>query len=81
MAGTMFMPKLNEAGDPAVVSGWMVRVGDRITLDMPVIAMETEKVTVDVAATLSGTIIRLLVQDGELVKVGQPILEVEGDGD
>ena len=77
MAGTMLMPKLNEAGDPAVVSAWMVKVGDRITLDM----METEKVTVEVAATLSGTITRLLVQDGELVKVGQPILEVERDDD
>jgi pyruvate/2-oxoglutarate dehydrogenase complex dihydrolipoamide acyltransferase (E2) component len=77
MARTMLMPKLNEAGDPAVVSGWMVKVGDRITLDIPVIAMETEKVTVEVAATLSGMVTRLLVQVGDVVKVGQPILEVE----
>jgi pyruvate/2-oxoglutarate dehydrogenase complex dihydrolipoamide acyltransferase (E2) component len=77
----MLMPKLNEAGDGAVVSGWMVKVGDKITLDMPVIVMETEKVTVEVAATLNGTITRLLVRDGAVVTVGQPILEVECDGD
>lgn len=71
------MPKLNEAGDGAVVSGWMVKVGDRITLDMPVIVVETDKVTVEVAATLTGTVSRLLVRDGEVVTIGQPILEVE----
>jgi pyruvate/2-oxoglutarate dehydrogenase complex dihydrolipoamide acyltransferase (E2) component len=73
----MVLPKLNEAGDDAVVSHWIVNVGDAIVLDVPVIEMETDKVTVEVYSTVVGRVSRRLVREGDKVKVGQPILEVE----
>ncbi len=73
----MALPKLNEARDDAVVSDWMVKVGDMIAVDMPVITMETDKVEVEVCSTIAGRLTQLLVRRGDTVKLGQPILEVE----
>jgi pyruvate/2-oxoglutarate dehydrogenase complex dihydrolipoamide acyltransferase (E2) component len=73
----MLLPKLNEFGNDATVSGWMVAVGDSITIDMPVINMEMEKAEVEVCSTVAGKVIRQLVRKGDVVKVGQAILEVE----
>ncbi|MCE5309065.1 MAG: hypothetical protein LLG20_15610 [Acidobacteriales bacterium] len=77
MARQMLMPKLNEAGSDCVVSEWMVAAGSTIHEDTPVVAMETDKVIVDVPSTVEGCVTRLLVASGETVRVGQPILEVE----
>jgi pyruvate/2-oxoglutarate dehydrogenase complex dihydrolipoamide acyltransferase (E2) component len=77
MPSQMTLPKLSEAGEDAVVSQWLIAPGARIAVDDPVISMETEKVVVDVASSVSGRVIRLLVEAGETVRVGQPILEVE----
>ena len=73
----MVLPKLNQAGDDAVVAAWIVEIGDAISVDVPVIEMETEKVTVEVYSTVAGRVTRQFVSKGDTVKVGQPILEVE----
>jgi pyruvate/2-oxoglutarate dehydrogenase complex dihydrolipoamide acyltransferase (E2) component len=73
----MVLPKLNQAGDDAVVAAWIVEIGDAISVDVPVIEMETEKVTVEVCSTVAGRVTRQFVSKGDTVKVGQPILEVE----
>jgi pyruvate/2-oxoglutarate dehydrogenase complex dihydrolipoamide acyltransferase (E2) component len=73
----MFMPKLNEAGSDVTISEWMVAVGDRVALDDPVLAVETDKVVVEAPSTVSGVVLRLLVAPGQTVAVGEPILEVE----
>lgn len=77
MRRQMVLPKLNQAGDDAVVSDWIVREGDTIAMDVPVIEMETDKVTVEVCSTVAGKVTRQFVRKGDTVEVGQPILEVE----
>ena len=76
MSRQMVLPKLNEFGNDATVSEWLVSVGDAVTLDMPVLSVEMEKTDVEVCSTLTGTLTRQLVQKGDVVKVGQVILEV-----
>jgi 2-oxoglutarate dehydrogenase E2 component (dihydrolipoamide succinyltransferase) len=71
------MPKLDERESDVTVSNWLVAVGDSVSAGKSVIAVETDKVTVDVESLVEGRVTRLLVQPGDVVKVGQPILEVE----
>ena len=73
----MRMPKLSESGGDAVVSEWMVAAGDVVRMDAPVVAMETDKIVVEVPSTVDGKVRRLLVAEGEVVRAGQPILEVD----
>jgi pyruvate/2-oxoglutarate dehydrogenase complex dihydrolipoamide acyltransferase (E2) component len=77
MARQMYMPKLNEIESDISVAAWLVDVGDTIKEGRSVISVETDKVTVEVEAMVEGKVSRLLVSKGDMVKVGQPILEVE----
>jgi len=77
MARQMYMPKLNEIESDISVADWLVDVGDTIKEGKSVISVETDKVTVEVEAMVEGKVSRLLVSKGDMVKVGQPILEVE----
>lgn len=51
--------------------------GDVISEDMPVLVVEMEKAAVEVESSVAGRVVRLLVNPGDVVKPGQPVLEVE----
>ncbi|MFW2176465.1 MULTISPECIES: 2-oxo acid dehydrogenase subunit E2 [unclassified Moraxella] len=57
--------------DTAQVSEWLVKVGDSVTADQPLVLVESDKASVEVPAPIAGTIVRLLVQTGDTVKNGQ----------
>lgn len=50
----------NEAGTRATILKWCKAVGDRVVKDEPLVELETDKVTVEVAAPASGTLIEVL---------------------
>ncbi|HEY2933685.1 MAG TPA: biotin/lipoyl-containing protein [Acidobacteriota bacterium] len=68
---------MNSAGDDATVESWLVAAGDVISEDMPVLVVEMEKAAVEVESSVAGRVVRLLVNPGDVVKPGQPVLEVE----
>jgi pyruvate/2-oxoglutarate dehydrogenase complex dihydrolipoamide acyltransferase (E2) component len=77
MTEPMLFPKLNEAGDDGTVDSWLVTVGDTIGEDTPIMIVEMEKASVELESSIAGIVKQLLVEPGEIVRVGQPILEVE----
>ena len=73
------IPELGEnvtAGDVVRV---LVKAGDTIEKDQPVLELETDKATIEVPSSVSGTIQDVKVKPGDKVKVGQVVLTV-GDG-
>jgi pyruvate/2-oxoglutarate dehydrogenase complex dihydrolipoamide acyltransferase (E2) component len=52
----------------ATIQSWLKRVGDRIEAGEPVVEVETDKVTEEVAAPVSGTISDILAEEGDEVK-------------
>ena len=73
------IPELGEnvtAGDVVRV---LVKAGDTIEKDQPVLELETDKATIEVPSSVSGTIQDVKVKQGDKVKVGQVVLTV-GDG-
>jgi pyruvate/2-oxoglutarate dehydrogenase complex dihydrolipoamide acyltransferase (E2) component len=75
------LPELGEnvtAGDVVRV---MVSAGDTIAKDQPLLELETDKATIEVPSTVSGTVRDIKIKQGEKVKVGQVVLTVdEGNG-
>jgi pyruvate dehydrogenase E2 component (dihydrolipoamide acetyltransferase) len=73
--------KIPELGEN-VTSGDVVRVlvkpGDAIAKDQPVLELETDKATIEVPSTVSGTIQEVKVKQGDKVQVGQLVLTVDG---
>ncbi len=80
MATDFNLPELGEniaAGD---VLRLLVKAGDTLVKDQPVLELETDKATIEVPSSVAGTIIEIKVKAGDKVNVGQPILSVEGAG-
>ena len=77
MGKQILLPRLTEAETETTAGDWLVAVGDTVEEGTPIMVAETEKAAVDVEASMSGTVIRLLVQPGDPLTPGQPILEVE----
>jgi pyruvate dehydrogenase E2 component (dihydrolipoamide acetyltransferase) len=71
------LPELGEnvaAGDVIRV---LVKQGDTIQKDQPVLELETDKATIEVPSSVSGTVSAINVKAGDKVKVGQAILTVD----
>jgi pyruvate dehydrogenase E2 component (dihydrolipoamide acetyltransferase) len=74
------LPELGEniaAGDVVRV---LVKPGDTIVKDQPVIELETDKATIEVPSSIGGVVKEVQVKPGQKVKVGQTVLTVEGEG-
>ena len=70
------LPELGEniaAGDVVRV---LVKPGDTIEKDQPVLELETDKATIEVPSSVAGTVGEVRVKPGEKVKVGQVVLTV-----
>jgi 2-oxoglutarate dehydrogenase E2 component (dihydrolipoamide succinyltransferase) len=67
------VPALGESITEATVGKWHKKVGDSVSMDEPVVVLETDKVTVDVPAPAAGAIEKIEAHEGDVVKVGQVI--------
>ena len=71
------LPDLGENIESGDVIRILVAIGDRLAEDQAVIELETDKAVIEVPSSIDGTITEILVQQGDTIAVGQPILEVE----
>jgi 2-oxoglutarate dehydrogenase E2 component (dihydrolipoamide succinyltransferase) len=77
MASTVVVPELGESVIEATVARWLKHEGDHVTVGEPVVELETEKVNLEVGAQQAGVLARVLHQEGEDVKVGDVLAEIE----
>jgi len=71
------IPDLGNFDEVAVVDV-LVKVGEDVAVDTPLITLETEKATMDVPSTAAGKVTALRVKVGDKVKAGTVIVSVEG---
>ena len=77
MAVEIKVPALGESVTEATVSKWLVKAGDAVAIDQPLCELETDKVTVEVNATIAGSIADLAVAEGATVQVGGVLCHIE----
>ncbi len=70
MAVELTVPALGESITEAVVGKWHKKVGDAVTVDEPVVVLETDKVTIDVPAPAAGALAAIAHKEGDRVKIG-----------
>jgi pyruvate dehydrogenase E2 component (dihydrolipoamide acetyltransferase) len=77
----IFVPDLGDFKDVAVIEV-LVKPGDSVQVDAPLLTLETEKATIDVPSTDAGVIEKLHVAKGSKVSTGSPIatLRLAEDG-
>ncbi len=64
------VPPLGESVSEATVGKWFKKVGDAIKVDEPLCELETDKVTVEVPAAVSGILVAIAVEQGATIAVG-----------
>ena len=71
------LPDVGEGLTEAEIVGWRIGVGDEITVNQPIVDIETAKAVVELPSPFTGRVTALLVAAGAVVPVGTPILAVE----
>ncbi|WP_405635837.1 2-oxo acid dehydrogenase subunit E2 [Streptomyces sp. NBC_00056] len=81
------LPDLGEGLTEASIVTWLVQVGDVVTVDQPVVEVETAKAMVEVPCPYGGVVTARFGEEGSELPVGSPLLTVavgtaaEGEGD
>ncbi len=70
------LPDLGEGLTDAEIIQWLVAVGDTVTVDQPVVEVETAKASVEVPVPFAGTVTEVFGKPGERVPVGSPLIRV-----
>jgi len=73
------LPDLGEGVHEGQIVRLMVKAGESVREDQPLMEVETDKASVEIPSPFSGTIAKWHVQEGQAVKVGQVMVTI-GDG-
>lgn len=74
------MPKMGESIAEATVIRWLKNEGDKVEKDEPVVEIATDKVDSEVLCPESGVLVKKLCNDGDVVKVGDPVGMISAEG-
>jgi 2-oxoisovalerate dehydrogenase E2 component (dihydrolipoyl transacylase) len=76
---TFNLPDLGEGLTEGEILQWMVSVGDTVTLNQPIVEVETAKAAVEVPSPFAGVVLELHSPAGTTVDVGAPIITFDTD--
>lgn len=81
MAEKIEMPKLSDTMEEGVIAKWNVQEGDKVDSGDIIAEVETDKATMEVEAFDPGTVLKILVREGEAVPLGgiMAIIGEEGE--
>ncbi|MGA7097072.1 MAG: dihydrolipoamide acetyltransferase family protein [Acidimicrobiia bacterium] len=81
MATTVSMPQLGETVTEGTILKWAKKVGDSIAEDEVLVEISTDKVDTEVPSPAAGTILEILVDEGDTVQVGTPMVVIGAEGE
>jgi pyruvate dehydrogenase E2 component (dihydrolipoamide acetyltransferase) len=73
------LPDLGEGLTEGEILSWLVKVGDTIELNQPIVEVETAKAAVEIPAKWAGVVTRIFAEAGSTVEVGSPIVAIDTD--
>ncbi|MET8305537.1 dihydrolipoamide acetyltransferase family protein [Micromonospora sp. NPDC005173] len=73
------LPDLGEGLTEGEILSWLVKVGDTIELNQPIVEVETAKAAVEIPAKWAGQVHAIFHPEGTTVEVGTPIIAIDTD--
>src|SRR6266404_2729356 len=73
MASQVIMPKLSPTMEEGVVSRWLKKEGDKVSMGEPLAEIDTDKATMEMQALANGVLRKILINEGESAPLGQTI--------
>jgi len=81
MATKVLVPRLGEGVDEVTVTKWLKQVGDSIKELEPLLEVNTDKVDTEIPAPASGTVLKIILQEGTPAKVGELLAIIGAPGE
>ena len=73
------LPDLGEGLTEGEILKWLVAEGDMISLNQPIVEVETAKAAVEIPAKWAGKVTKIFHPEGATVEVGMPIIAIDTD--
>jgi pyruvate dehydrogenase E2 component (dihydrolipoamide acetyltransferase) len=77
---TFKLPDIGEGVQEGEIVKWNVKQGDLVHKDDIIVEVMTDKVTVQIPSPFEGEVTKLYYREGEIAKVGTPLLDIGGTG-
>ena len=71
------LPDIGEGIAEGTIGEWHVKPGDKVEVDGDLVKIENDKSVEEIPSPVSGTVTKILVEEGETAEVGQPLIELE----
>ena len=71
------LPQLGESVTEGIITAWLVKPGDTVTVDQPIVEISTDKVDTEIPSPVAGTITELRADVDATVQVGQVIVVID----
>ncbi len=68
------LPDLGEGMQEAQIVEWLVRPGDTLKLDQPIVRVETDKAVVEIPSPVAGRVSEIRVPQGQVAKLGEVLV-------
>jgi pyruvate/2-oxoglutarate dehydrogenase complex dihydrolipoamide acyltransferase (E2) component len=81
MAYEFKLPDLGEGLTEGEVARWLVAEGDVIAESDPLVEIQTDKATVEIPSPAAGTVLRILVAEGQVAPVGAVLVVIGDEGE
>jgi pyruvate/2-oxoglutarate dehydrogenase complex dihydrolipoamide acyltransferase (E2) component len=81
MAHAFKLPDLGEGLTEGEVARWLVTEGQDVREDEPLVEIQTDKATVEIPSPYEGTVLRILVAEGEIAPVGAELVIIGEPGE
>jgi len=78
---TFRLPDIGEGIAEAEIVAWHVKVGDKVSEDQQVADMMTDKATVEMESPVTGVVVALAGEVGEMVAIGSGLMVIEVEGE
>lgn len=75
------LPDIGEGIAEAEIVAWHVKVGDVIAEDQPIADMMTDKATVEMESPVSGIVVNVAGEAGDVIAIGSMLVEIEVEGE
>lgn len=81
MASVIIMPKQGLLMEEGTITRWLVKEGEPCTEGKPLFEMETDKLSITMDSTATGTLLKIIHGEGDVVPITQPIAVVGEPGE
>ncbi len=77
----IILPAMSDQMTEAELLNWKINVGDEVKKGDVIAEIATDKVDMDLDSPFDGKIIKLIIEEGSMVNVGEVLAEIEVEGE